>query len=117
MTRPRILICSLGLCAVAATLAAGGSLLLPAVATATTCFCPAGWSTLNQWGAGSSCAAAIADFEVNAQIQAEANCSSLGREVCATEAPTHGDCYFAAGLWRVDGQMRYKCLKCFPPTP
>jgi hypothetical protein len=112
MKKSRILICSLAIGVL--TIAAGTSLLMPSAAQAVNCFCPAAWSTLNQWGAGANCAAAIADFEANAQAQAEANCESLGREVCAMETPTHSACYFAEGYWRVDGQMRYKCLKCIP---
>lgn len=112
MRKSRILICSLAIGVLA--IAAGTSVLVPSAAQAVNCFCPAAWSTLNQWGAGATCAAAIADFEVNAQGQADENCASLGREVCSTEAPTHGACYFQNGLWHVDGQMRYKCLKCLP---
>jgi len=113
MKRIRVLICSLGVCALA--FAAGSSLLVPATAQAINCYCPFAWSTLNEWGAGSSCAAAIDDFEANAQANAEYTCVSLGSSYCATEAPVHGACYFAQGLWRVDGTMRYKCLKCPPP--
>ena len=112
MRKSRIVICSLAIVVLA--IAAGTSVLAPSVAQAASCFCPATWFTLDQWGAGSTCAAAIANFESNAQAQADDNCTSLGRDVCATEAPTHNACYFQNGLWRVDGQMRYKCLKCSP---
>jgi hypothetical protein len=111
MRTSRILIFSLALGVLA--IAAGTSLLAPSEAQADTCLCGA-WSTLNQWGSGTTCNAAILDFQNNAAIQAELNCYYLDREICATEAATHGACYFAGGLWRVDGQMRYKCLKCFP---
>ena len=110
MRKSRIMICSLAIGVLA--IAAGTSMLIPSAAQAVNCYCPANWSTLSQWGAGATCAEAIANFEDNAQNQAYDNCANLGREVCATQTPTHGACYFQNGLWRVDGQMNYKCLKC-----
>ena len=83
------------------------------MAQADTCLCTA-WQTLYQWGHGTTCDAAILDFENNAAVQAELNCYNQGRDLCETEAPTHGACYFQNGLWHVDGSMRYKCIKCFP---
>lgn len=112
MRMSRIVICSLAIGVLA--IAAGTAVLVPSAAQAVSCFCPGTSYTLNQWGAGTTCAAAIADFQSNAQNQAVDNCASLGREVCATEPPAHDACYFADGLWRVDGTMRYRCLKCSP---
>jgi hypothetical protein len=112
MKRVKILICSIGICALAIVMATGSSVLLPADAQAANCTCPLAWSTLNQWGMGSTCAAAIANFESNSEAQAYTNCGMLGRDVCQLDTPTHGACYPANGMVKVDGQLRYKCLRC-----
>jgi hypothetical protein len=113
MRASRILMCLLavGLLAVAG----GTSLLSPSEAQAATCFCQPAWQTLQQWGHGATCNAAILDFQNNAAQQAELNCYYQEREICDTEPATHTGCYFQNGLWHVDGTMRYKCIKCFPP--
>ena len=112
MKRVKLLICSLGVCALAIVLGTGGSVLLPAGAEAAGCTCPLAWNTLGQWGMGSSCAAAIANFQSNAEAQAYTNCGMLGRDVCALGTSTHGECRFENGMWKVDGYLQYKCLRC-----
>lgn len=112
MKRVKILICSIGVCALAIVIGTGSSVLLPAAAEATGCTCPLSWRTLNAWGMGSTCAAAIANFESNAEAQAHTNCGMLGQEVCRLDTPTHGACYNANGMVKVDGTLRYQCLRC-----
>lgn len=112
MKRVKILICSIGVCALAIVIGTGSSVLLPADAHATGCTCPTTWRTLNAWGMGSTCAAAIANFEASAEAQAHTNCGMLGQEVCQLDTPTHGACYPVSGGMKVDGTLRYKCLRC-----
>jgi len=112
MKRLRMLICSMGVCALAIALGTGSSMLLPADAEATNCICGPIWNTLNQWGSGSSCDAAIFNFETNAEFQASINCGLLDREVCALGTSTHSTCRFENGMWKVDGTLKYKCMLC-----
>ncbi len=112
MKRVKILICSIGVCALAIVIGTGSSVLLPASAEATGCTCPLTWRTVEAWGMGATCAAAIANFENSAEAQAHTNCGMLGREVCRLEAPTYSACYDANGMKKVDGRLRYQCQRC-----
>lgn len=103
---------ALGGCALALVLGTGSSVLWPADAGAASCICGPIWNTVTEWGMGSTCAAAILDFESNAEEQAHINCGLFGRDVCSLETPTHGACYVVNGMYKVDGQQRYKCVRC-----
>lgn len=103
---------SLGACILAVVLGTGSSVLVPADAEATACTCGPLWSSVQEWGMGATCAAAIADFEANGEAAAYSNCSAQGRELCSLDTPTHGACYVVNGMYKVDGTQRYKCFRC-----
>jgi hypothetical protein len=89
----------------------------PRVAQAVSdCRClPAGGSTADYWGTGSSCTAAASDWKAKARAEEVADCMPYG--VCSMTPPyvVNIACYWdeATQAYWENGEGRFRCQVCF----
>jgi hypothetical protein len=86
----------------------------PTTIGASDCRCtPAGGSTADYWGTGSTCSQAAASWKSQANAEASAMCWPDG--VCQLGYTVNIPCYWDATeqVYKENGETRYRCYICF----
>lgn len=97
-----------------AVLACTAALSAPEPAHAILCCDNGGYTTVQFWIMGSSCADAQAQFRAAALPEAQAFCGGATK-VCALSLPP---CYQSGSMWVVHGVIIFGCkVDCGPPLP
>ena len=110
MGKPRVMARSLGALVLAAIFAVGFSALVTPAAEAGNCLCPPDTIQVNEWGMGSTCAAAKANCSARAHNAADGACqSTTGGDACGFGSIWYNSCYANV---KVDCILQVRCEEC-----